>query len=468
MLIGSPAQAGNSMNKINKRTMLAASVALGGTALTGCGGASAASPAQTPSKSVNTGFVRRDGMLLVLDGQPYRFVGANIWYGAYLGADTEYGNRARLGRELDRLKALGVSNLRILAGAEEGPLKSSIKPGFRSKEGWNETLLQGLDYCLAEVGKRGMKAVLYLSNFWEWSGGFGSLLWYATGQYLDNGDPAHPWPEFPDHNAAFYGSEAAVAMFHEHVRQLVTRSNRVTGMAYRDDPTIMAWQLCNEPRPGFTESVIRATLPAYYAWVSSSAQLIRSLDPHHLVSLGHEGTIATGGREDRVLEAHAQMDYVTAHIWPLNWGWVNGKDLSGTWDGGAAQIAAYLKAQERIATTLNKPLVLEEFGFPRDGEQYDPSAGTSFRQRYYGMIYGAVEASLANAGPVCGSNFWAWNGEARAEHADHRFLDGDRQYMGDPPHEPQGWYGNFDSDHAMLELIRAHAERLREPHNPAQ
>jgi mannan endo-1,4-beta-mannosidase len=448
------------MNKINKRTMLAASMALGGAALTACGGVSAANPAKAPANGAQTGFVRRDGMRLVLDGKPYRFVGANIWYGAYLGADASYGDRARLGRELDRLKALGVSNLRILASAEEGPLKSSIKPGFRTKQSWNEALLQGLDYCLAEVGKRGMKAVLYLTNFWEWSGGMGTYLWYATGQYMDMGDPAHPWPEFPDHNAAFFHSRTAVAMFHDHVRRLVGRTNRVTGVAYRDDPTIMAWQLCNEPRAGVTESVMAEALPAYHEWVSGSARLIRSLDSNHLVSLGHEGTIATNEREDRVAEAHAEIDYVTAHIWPLNWGWVNGKDLAGTWDSGSAKVAAYLQAHERIARALNKPLVLEEFGFPRDGELYDPSAATSYRQRYYGMIYGAVESSVAQGGPICGSNFWAWNGEARAEHPDHRFRDGDRRYMGDPPHEPQGWYGNFDSDSDMLELIRAHAQAL--------
>ncbi|HYP98433.1 MAG TPA: beta-mannosidase [Polyangiaceae bacterium] len=447
--------------KINKRTMLATSVALGGAALTGCAGVSAANPARVPSDSTQTGFVRRDGTRLTLDGKAYRFAGANIWYGAYLGADAGYGDRARLGRELDRLKSLGVSNLRILASAEEGPLQHAIKPGFRSKDGWNETLLRGLDQCLAEVGKRGMKAVLYLSNFWEWSGGFGTYLWYTTGNYMNMGDPAHPWPEFPDHNAGFYRTPAAVAMFHEHVRKLVARSNHVTGIAYKDDPTIMAWQLCNEPRPGGTEPVIVETLPAYYEWIRSSAQLIRSLDSNHLVSLGHEGTIATGDREERVAEAHSHIDYVTAHIWPLNWGWVNGKDLRGTWEAGAAKVSAYLKVHEGIARSLNKPLVFEEFGFPRDGELYDPSAGTSFRERYYRMIYDAVETSVAQGGPISGSNFWAWNGEARAQHADHRFQEGDHQYMGDPPHEPQGWYGNFDSDQPMLELIRRHAEKLR-------
>jgi len=449
------------MNKINKRTMLAASVALGGAALTGCGGASAASQARMPPNHKSAGFVRRDGMQLRLDGEPYHFAGANIWYGAYLGADAPFGDRARLGRELDRLKALGISNLRILAAAEEGPLRNSIKPGFRTKESWNETLLRGLDFCVAEVEKRSMKAVLYLTNYWEWSGGMGSYLWYATGQYMNMGDPAHPWPAFPDHNAGFYRSPAAVAMFQDHVRRIVGRENHVTGVAYKDDPTIMSWQLCNEPRAGSTEEVIAATLPAYYEWIEGSARLIRSIDPNHLVSLGHEGTIATSDREDRVAQAHAQIDYVTAHIWPLNWGWVNGKDLPGTWDAGSAKISAYLQAHERIALGLNKPLIIEEFGFPRDGELYDPSASTRFRERYYRMIYAAVESSVARGGPICGSNFWAWNGEARAEHADHHFQEGDRQYMGDPPHEPQGWYGNFDSDRAMLDLIRAHAVQIR-------
>jgi mannan endo-1,4-beta-mannosidase len=451
----------SSMNKINKRTLLAAAVALGGVTLTGCGGASAASSAQAPSDRRRSAFMRRDGMRLLLDDEPYRFVGANIWYAAYLGADADYGDRGRLVRELGRLHALGVSNVRILASAEEGPLKNSIKPGFRSKEQWNEPLLEGLDYCLAEVAKLGMKAVLYLSNFWEWSGGFGTYLWYATGQYLDMADPAHPWPEFPDHNAGFYRSPAAVAMFHDHVRKVVSRTNSVTGIAYRDDPTIMSWQLCNEPRAGETEQVLEQTLPAYYDWINGSARLIRSLDPNHLVSLGHEGTIATRDREDIYAEAHSQIDYLTAHIWPLNWGWVSGKNLTGTWAAGSAKVSAYLKIHERIAAALGKPLVFEEFGFPRDGEGYSPDVGTSFRQRYYEAIYAAVESSIAQGGPVCGSNFWAWNGEARAEHPDYRFADGDRSYMGDPPHEPQGWYGNFDTDTAMLELIRMHAEKVR-------
>ena len=84
---------------------------------------------------------------------------------------------------------------------------------------------------------------------------------------------------------------------------------------------------------------------------------------------------------------------------------------------------------------------------------------TTFRERYYRLIYEAAERSLAEGGPIAGTNFWAWNGEARAAHPDARFRDGDLAYMGDPPHEPQGWYGLFDTDASMLTLVREHAAK---------
>ncbi|MEH6701079.1 glycoside hydrolase 5 family protein [Parasphingorhabdus sp.] len=438
------------MRKTTRRRILVAGVSVTALTLFGC---SAATPA-VPH------FVKREGCRLTLDGESYRFAGANLWYGAYLGADAAYGDRPRLGRELDRLKALGITNLRIMASAEEGPLKAGIKPGFRTKDSWNETLFEGLDYCLAEMAKRDMKAVLCLTNFWEWSGGMMTYLYYTTGEYVDMNDPAHPWPEFPDKNSDFYRSEAAIGLYHDHVRRMVGRTNKVTGQPYSDDPTLMSWQLCNEPRPGVTPAVIDRALPDYYAWIAATARLIRSIDSNHLLSLGQEGTTASAGREDVFVEAHKEMDYVTAHIWPLNWGWIDGKDLVGTWDAGAAKVADYIDTHIRLATEMDKPLVFEEFGFPRDGELYDPEITTAFRERFYGIIYKAVEDSVASGGPVAGSNFWAWNGEARAAHDDHIFYPGDTAYMGDPPHEPQGWYGIFDSDASMHDIIKAHVAEV--------
>ena len=409
-------------------------------------------------------FVRRDGLHLWAGGARYRFVGTNMWHAAYLGAQARYGNRRRLTRELNRLAALGLTNVRILGSSELSPLKNSVTPAFRTRSGdYDETLLRGLDFALAEMGDRGMRAVIYLTNFWEWSGGMMTYLyWTNGGRYIDMNDPAHPWPEFPDMVSQFYSSAPAVGLYHDYVRAVVGRTNSVTGTPYVDDPTIMSWQLANEPRPGGSDAIGLRQMPAYLAWIGATARLIKSLDPNHLVSTGSEGTQGCIGRDDCVLQAHAfpEVDYLTAHIWPQNWSWADPKDLAGTWPTVEAKTREYIAVQVAIAQQLGKPLVIEEFGFPRDGGSFDPSAATTFKDRFYDLIYHAVEDSIAKGGPIAGSNFWAWGGEGRAEHADRLFVRGDTSYLGDPPHEPQGWYSVFDSDASTQALIRRHAAAL--------
>jgi len=409
-------------------------------------------------------FVRREGTALRIGESRYHFAGANIWYGAYLGADAPFGNRARLRRELDRLQALGIDNLRVLASSELSPLKNSITPAFRTETSdYNETLLGGLDFLLAEMAKRDMRAVLYLTNFWEWSGGMMTYLyWTNGGRYINMNDPAHPWPEFPDFNAAFYNSTNAIGLYHDYIRAVVGRTNRATGRPYRDDPTIMAWQLANEPRPGGSDAVGKPNLPSYYAWIRSSAGLIKSLDANHLVCTGSEGLKGCLESAACVMAAHEgpEIDYVTAHIWPLNWSWVDTADLAGTWDAGAVKVQEYVAQHIRIASDLGKPLVFEEFGFPRDNGSYDPGTPTAFKDRFYQLIYDAVLESARTSGPLAGSNFWAWGGEGRASSADHKFRPGDTSYVGDPPHEPQGWYSVFDVDETTKAVIRKHAATL--------
>ena len=44
-----------------------------------------------------------------------------------------------------------------------------------------------------------------------------------------------------------------------------------------------------------------------------------------------------------------------------------------------------------IATdTLNKPLVLEEFGLPRDHEKYDPASPVTARDEYFRRMFDQV------------------------------------------------------------------------------
>jgi mannan endo-1,4-beta-mannosidase len=426
--------------------------------------AACASTGPAPESPPAAAFVRREGGGLTLDGRPYRFAGANTWYLAWLGADADYGDQARLNRELDRLNRDGVSNLRIAASAELSPLTNSVRPAFRDRgTDYNETLLVGLDRALSEMARRDMKAVLYLTNFWEWSGGMMTYLsWVNGGRYINMNDPAHPWPAFADYNADFYRSGEAVALYHDYVRAVVGRTNTITGRRYADDPTIVAWQLANEPRAAGDVAKVRQNQPAFLAWVNDTARLIKSLDANHLVSTGGEGLKGSGEDADIVLDTHRSpdIDYLTAHIWPGNWGWLDRQNMAETHTHAVAMTTDYIDRHVAMARTLDKPLVIEEFGYPRDGDRYSPSVPTTLRDQFYGAIHEAVLADARQGGPIAGTNFWAWNGEGRGAHPDFRFKAGDTAWLGDPPHEPQGWYGVFDSDASTRGLVRAHAAAL--------
>lgn len=112
-------------------------------------------------------FVKVHGTRFEVNGTPYYFLGTNFWYGMNLGSPGKGGDRPRLIRELDRLKSLGVLNLRILA-ASEGPENQPwrIVPAAQPAQGHvNEDLLLGLDFLLEQMSNRGMRAVIILNNF---------------------------------------------------------------------------------------------------------------------------------------------------------------------------------------------------------------------------------------------------------------------------------------------------------------
>src|SRR4051812_19889706 len=73
-------------------------------------------------------FVRaRDGRFF-LNGRPHYFIGANYWYGSLLGLESDQRRGIqRLRRELDFLRSRGVTNLRLMAGAEGSGLLNGIR-----------------------------------------------------------------------------------------------------------------------------------------------------------------------------------------------------------------------------------------------------------------------------------------------------------------------------------------------------
>lgn len=412
-----------------------------------------------------TAFISVDGQHFIINGEPYRFVGTNLWYGAYIGADAGFGDRERLLEELDFLKANGVTNLRILGASEKSPLRDALSISFRDRSNnYNEDLLRGLDFLLSEMRARDMRAVIYLSNFWEWSGGMATYLyWVNGGEIVDPTDPEKPWPAFAEFTAGFYNNAAAQALFQDYIRALITRKNTITGQAYKDDPTIMSWQLANEPRPGYANEAGFARLPAYFNWIDTTAKFIKTLDTNHLVSIGSEGRTGCLKSDACFRDAHAldSVDYMTFHMWPKNWGWIDPSDMDATFPNTLEKAEAYITDHVQMATELNKPIVMEEFGLQRDNGAYTPGTPVTFRDRFYDLVFTKVEHNTLLNGPFAGTNFWTWGGSGRAQHEDYIWQSDDVSFVGDPPQEPQGLNSVFNNDTSTIRIIKNHAKTIQ-------
>ncbi len=414
---------------------------------------------QDASQGIQSGFVSVDGQEFIRGGRPYSYVGTNFWYGAYLGASDK--GRERLRQELDLLASLGVTNLRVLASSEKTDMQMAVSPAIHLEPGvFNEELLVGLDVLLDEMSKRNMLAVLYMNNFWQWSGGMSQYMSWLTGEPAWDPDVKGDWNGFMQNSAAFYRSAEAQAWYQSAIRHLITRTNTVNGIPYTQDSTIMSWQLANEPRPGSDESG-RPFYPHYKNWVQETARFIKSLDSNHLVSTGSEGAMGTLRDIALYEDAHSipEVDYLTFHMWPKNWSWFDVLDVEGTYDSSIANSKAYILQHLDVAKRLNKPTVLEEFGLERDNGDYAITSSTAVRDQFYQDIFGFIEMQAKIGQPIRGSNFWTWGGAGRAQHSDLIWRSGD-PFTGDPPQEAQGLNSVFDSDHSTLDILSNHAQEM--------
>lgn len=388
----------------------------------------------------------RDGKFF-LNGKPYNYVGTNFWYGAILASTGRGGDRARLARELDLMKANGIDNVRVLVGGDgDENIPSHIMPVLQTAPGvYNDTILDGLDYLMVQLEQRDMKAVLYLNNAWEWSGGYGTYLEWAGAGPTPNPAIAG-YPAYMNHVAQFVTNDRAKKLAADHVRNIVTRTNRYTNKPYSESPALMTWEIANEPR-AFAEDSI--TKNAFAEWIGEQARLIKSLDPNHLVTTGSEGK--HGCEQDIVLwfmiHAYPEIDYGIIHLWPYNWSWVTPETLISDVDKACANTVEYIRPHYELMDVVKKPLVLEEFGYPRDNFQFAPGTPTTGRDTFYQFVFDLI----ANSGMIQGCNFWGWGGYADPAHEKWQPWD---DYTGDPAQEQQGLNSVFATDASTLQIIK--------------
>lgn len=406
--------------------------------------------------SAQTGFVKVKDGHFVRHGQPYYYVGTNFWYGAILGSEGQGGDRKRLCRELDKMKSLGIDNLRILVGSDgKRGVKTKVEPTLQEAPGvYNDTILAGLDYLLMQMEKRNMVAVLYLNNSWEWSGGYGYYL-----EQAGMGKAPRPnedgYPAFMNFVAKYASCEKAHQLFYDYVRFIIGRTNRYTHRRYVDDPAIMSWQIGNEPRAFSKEA-----LPAFEHWLAEASSLIRSLDSNHLISIGSEGS---WGCENDIacyerICADKNVDYCNIHLWPYNWSWARQDHLVEDLGVSCQNTKEYIDQHLDVCARIKKPLVMEEFGYPRDGFSFTPGSSTVGRDGYYQYVFGLVADNAEKGGYFAGCNFWGWGGFAQLMHEQWQVGD---DYTGDPAQEAQGLNSVFVKDASTLKVIRSQVKRMQ-------
>jgi mannan endo-1,4-beta-mannosidase len=410
---------------------------------------------ETQAVKSTQGFVKVQNGQLMIDEKPYYFIGANFWFGAILGSEGQGGNRERLAKELDFMKSIGMNNLRVLVGADGLPGQEvKVRPTLQLEPGvYNDTVFDGLDYLLSELGKRNMYAVLFINNSWEWSGGYGQYLeWNGRGALPAEG--VRDWNLYRAYVSQYASCDECKEMFFNHVKHVLGRTNRYTGLKYTDDPAIMAWQVGNEPRAFSDEAK-----EPFAQWLAEATALIRSLDANHLITLGNEGIMGSEGDAELYEKIHSDpnVDYMTLHIWPKNWSWLRIEDVPGSLDTAIIKTNEYLDAHIAIAQKLNKPVTIEEFGFPRDHHLYSLDDPTTARDTYYENIFRQVTASSAGNGCLAGCNFWAWGGFGRPAQT---YWQPWNDYVGDPAQEEQGLNSVFDTD-TTIELIKKYTVELK-------
>jgi len=285
-----------------------------------------------------------------VDGAPLCFVGANNYYLAYKP-------KPMVDDVLQSAASMGIKVVRIWGFIDRGSLDGSVRSidGDGTKDGfyfqaWDPEKhhavyndgpngLQGLDYALVKANELGLKIVLVLTNNWKDFGGMDQYLaWYGLTTHHD-----------------FYTESAVKQSYKDWVSHLVLRENSLTHRPYRDDPTIFAWELGNEPRggPGTPSNVLTS-------WAEEMATYLKSIDPNHLVAVGDEGFLDGGGEhwtykandgvDHRSLTGIPAVDYGTFHMYPEDWG------TGFTWADH------WISEHERVAREFGKPTVLEEYG----------------------------------------------------------------------------------------------------------
>ncbi|MES1171860.1 MAG: cellulase family glycosylhydrolase [Bacteroidota bacterium] len=310
------------------------------------------STARCPPLPPISGFIQRgDATLLTSGFAAFRGTGANLYYLQQLltyaqqDADAKLG--AAVGEVLDDLVCLSLPVARIW-GFNDSPDRSSIRKGPAA---YQETGLRGLDQAIWEAKRRGIRVIVPLVNNWPDYGGLAAYAGWATEE-----------DGVPHSHDDFFSDMRMRQWWKDYAAMLADRVNTFTGVAYRDEPTILAWEIGNELRC----LSCRGT-PRLAETVRELARFLRAVMPHHLIADGGEGFddepgaylgLSNGypirgdeGSSFSKLAAIDDLDMLSYHLYPGNYGLRSPRDIE-----------IWIQRHQAIATVFGKVAYLGECG----------------------------------------------------------------------------------------------------------
>jgi mannan endo-1,4-beta-mannosidase len=283
-------------------------------------------------------FVERAGTQLQLDGQPFRYSGPNIeWlglegYGPHDAMGPRYPSHFEIDDAFATAGEMGGKVVRAQTLGDTVGCPLCIEPELGK---FNESAFQAADYAIASAGKLGIRLIIPLIGDCATCSGGG------IGQYLAWTGRRNPQDFFVD--------PALIAAFERHVDFVLNHRNAITGIRYRDDPTIMAWENCN--MCGLLAIFMHGDPAGVAAWSETMGQHIKAMDERHL----YLDTTGIFRIYPKVLE-NPSSDIVTFEEYP-HWD----KLLSGT----THTTASTLSQDAAAVTSRGKVFIVNEFGWDR-------------------------------------------------------------------------------------------------------
>jgi len=349
-------------------------------------------------------FVEVQNSNFVIDGQVTRFAGTN----AYYLPNYEKLNSGVVDRAFDLFEDTGVNVVRMWGfydGYDCGYSKNDPNENvIQTAPGeYDERALQDLDRVIAKGIEHGVKFIIPFVNYWDELGG---ICQYNTWAGASS----------PSQNMEFFiNNDQTQQWFRDYIDMLLNRENTVTGVKYKDEPAIFAWQIINEGRnSGGDPQLIRD-------WYQDIAQYIKSIDSNHLVGTGEEGfdegtpseysteeysntyvLRAQQGTSYVMNTAIPEIDFGSAHWYPNEWGF--GTTIN---DDLLRAQRAWLGDHQAIAESHGKPFIIGEFGFPGWG---DDRVEEMYKELYSEVESQRVDGNLLWQLVADGTKCWEFGG----------------------------------------------------------